>query len=103
MIAKFFQGLRSIPYTIWLALLGLSIFGWFSIFGKHGLYEMEQLRRIKAELSEQKIKLEKEKQNLEAELQHLHDPEYLKHLIHKELGYVEEREVVIKFAPKNSN
>ena len=103
MIEKFVLALRSIPLTLWLALLGLGIFGWFSFFGKHGLYEMEQLRRIKAELSEQKIKLEKEKQNLEAELQHLHDREYLKHLIHKELGYVEEREVVIKFAPKNSN
>ena len=103
MIEKFVQGLRSIPLTLWLVLFGLAVFGWFWIFGRHGLYELEQLRRIKAELSEQKIKLDQEKQNLEAELQHLHDPQYLKHLIHKELGYVEEREVVIKFAPKNNN
>lgn len=61
---------------------------------------MEQLRRTKAQLSEEKIKQEKEKERLEKELQFLKDPRYQKHLIHKELGYVEEGEMIIQFPKK---
>ena len=87
----------SIPWTTWLILLGFVVVGWFWIFGHHGLYEMEQLRKVRSELLDEKENQEEERQKLESELQHLQEPEYVKHLIHKELGYVEEGEMVIQF------
>lgn len=58
---------------------------------------MEELRSVKAGLLQEKEKLAKEKETLKRELKNLKDPRYQKHLIHKELGLVEEGEVMIKF------
>ncbi len=61
---------------------------------------MEQIVRMKRQLLEQKVQLEAEKKELEGELKRLDDPRYLKHLIHKDLGYVESGEVMIKLPAK---
>ena len=80
-----------------LLVSGFLIFLWFWIFGHQGLYEMEQLRRVRSELMQEKIKVEQDKKNLEAEQKHSTDPQYIKHLIHRELGYIEKNEVMVKF------
>ncbi|MBI4124936.1 MAG: septum formation initiator family protein [Deltaproteobacteria bacterium] len=88
------------PFSAWLVLIGLLTFLWFWIFGSKGLYEMEQLRGLRQELLEEKTKLAVEKEQLETELKYLEDPEYQKHVIRRELGYIEDDEAVIQFHPK---
>lgn len=48
----------------------------------------------------QQATLGQEKQNLETELKWLDDPRYMKHRIHKEMGYVEPGEIIVKFPEK---
>lgn len=89
--------LRFFPLRVWLALLGFGIFFWFWVFGRQGLLDLEQLRRGRAELLQEEQNLLKERAQLKQELKLLKDPRYQKHLIHKELGFVEEGEAVIQF------
>ena len=91
---------RALPLSGWLVLAGLLTFLWFWIFGSKGLYEMEQLRGLRQELLDEKEKLAEEKKQLESELKHLNDPEYQRHIIHRELGYIKEDEALIQFHPK---
>lgn len=62
---------------------------------------MEQLRGARQELEEEKTKRTDEQEALKSQLQYLKDPTYQKHLIHKELGYVEEDEAIIKFSEQS--
>lgn len=89
--------LKSIPLTTWGLSLGLGLFFWMLVFGRQGLSELERLRQLKLALQNEEQKLVKEKTDLEEELKRLKNPHYLKHLIHKDLGYVEENELLIKF------
>lgn len=89
--------LRFFPLRVWLILLGLGIFFWFWVFGHQGLLDLEQLRRVRAELIQEEKELLKERAQLKQELKLLKDPRYQKHLIHKELGFVEGSEVILKF------
>lgn len=61
---------------------------------------MEQLRRVKQELLQKETQRVEEQTELKAKLKYLEDPNYQKHLIHQELGYVEENEVMIQFPSK---
>lgn len=90
------QIFHSLPLAAWLAVLAFSVFLWLLVFGHHGLYELERLLRIKNDLISQKEDLQKEKTNLNAELKNLENPVYLKHLIHKEMGFTESDEVIIQ-------
>lgn len=90
------QIFHSLPLATWLAVLALSIFLWLLVFGHHGLYELEHLLRVKKNLVSQREGLEKEKADLNTELKNLENPVYLKHLIHKEMGYTESDEVIIQ-------
>lgn len=87
---------RALPRSAWLILLGGLLFLWFWIFGRQGLYDLESLRRVRAELRREKVKLETEETELKAKLKYLDDPAYQKYLIHKELGWVEPDEAVIQ-------
>lgn len=89
--------LKSIPLTTWGLGLGLGLFFWMLVFGRQGLSELERLRQSKLTLQNEEEQLLKEKGKLEEELKRLKNPHYLKHLIHKDLGYVEENELMIKF------
>lgn len=62
---------------------------------------MEYLRGVRQALTQEKAQLTEEQKELKAKLEYLKDPNYQKHLIHKELGYVEEDEVVVQFPKKN--
>ena len=88
---------RSLPLATWLCVAALGIFLWFWVCGSHGLIEMEHLIRMKRGLILQQATLGQEKQNLETELKWLDDPRYMKHRIHKEMGYVEPGEIIVKF------
>ena len=93
---------RALPLSRWLILAGLLTFLWFWIFGAQGLYEMEHQRGVRQELTGEKTKLLEEKESLESEMRHLDAPEYQKHIIHRELGYIEDDEAVIQFHPQNN-
>jgi cell division protein FtsB len=88
------------PWTTWIFLLGVGLFVWLWIFGNEGLYELEKLFGVKGRLVQTQAELTREKEELEAERKRLKDPRYLKHLIHKELGFVEKDEAMIQFVPK---
>lgn len=91
------QIVHAMPWSAWFLLIGLVVFLWFWIFGTKGLYEMEQLRGVRQELTQEKTKLVEEKKQLEQELQYLKDPEYQQYIIRRELGYIKEDEVLIQF------
>lgn len=78
------------------------LFFWLLLFGNQGLYELENLRHLKASFIHQTEALQNEQKELKEELKNLDNPEYLKHLIHKELGYVADDEVIVKFPPKET-
>ena len=90
------QVFRSLPLSTWLAVLAFSIFLWLLVFGHHGLYELEYLLRTKKDLISQKEMLQNEKKDLNVEIQNLDNPLYLKHLIHKEMGFTEPDEVIVQ-------
>lgn len=96
----FLRIVRSLPLTHWLLIAGFGSFLWFWIFGSNGLVELEQRIRLKRNYAAQKESLAVEKEKLEQELKNLENPRYLKHLIHKELGFVEPDEMVIQFREK---
>ena len=52
---------------------------------------------MQAELTEKNADLKNEKQDLENQLEQIKDPEYRKHLVHQELGFIESDEWVVKF------
>ncbi|MDO8527627.1 MAG: septum formation initiator family protein [Deltaproteobacteria bacterium] len=87
---------RSLSLRTWLSVLGISLFLWFWIFGHQGLYQLEHLLRAKRGMVLQQKNLVDEKKELEAEIRRLNNPRYQKHLIHKELGFVEKGEVLIQ-------
>lgn len=81
----------------WAGLVFLLLFGWFWIFGNKGFYELEMLKQQRARLLLEEKEGEKKKRQLEAELERLKDPRYQRHLIHRDLGFIEEDEVMILF------
>lgn len=91
------QIFRSFSLSTWLILLALVLFLWLWIFGHQGLVELENLRQVRADLSEQKEELKKEREELEKELKHLQDPLHQKYLVHKELGLIQNGEVLVLF------
>lgn len=91
------QIFRSFPLSTWLILLALVLFLWLWIFGHQGLAELENLRQVRSDLSEQERELKKEREELEKELKHLQDPLRQKYLVHKELGFIQNGEVLVLF------
>lgn len=91
---------RALPWTTWLGIFLIGTFFWFWIFGNQGLVELEKLRQAKVDFLAEKENLLKEKESLEAELKRLKDPRHIKHLIHKDLGFVEDGEIMIQFNNK---
>ncbi len=96
----FLRFFHSLSVTTWITLLAFILFFWLLAFGHHGLYELEQLLRIKNNLLFEKEALVSEKKALNSELKHLEDPIYLKYLIHKEMGFTQPDEVIIQLQKK---
>lgn len=92
--------LSAFSFKTWIAASALILFLWVWIFGQQGLLLLENLRHKKSELLSQQKKFKEEETSLKKELRNLEDPDYLKHLIHKDLGYVQEDEVLIREKPQ---
>lgn len=88
---------RSLSPTGWAGMIFLILFGWFWLFGNKGFYELENLKQQREKLSAAAKEIEKENALLAAELEKLKVSRYQRHLIHRDLGYVGNDEVLIMF------
>ena len=89
--------IRGFSTKSWIFLFGMLLALWILLFGSDGPYQLERLKQSEQSFLRQKEQLLSEQKNLQSEMKKMETPKYLKHLIRKDLGYVEPNEVIVKF------
>ena len=63
------------------------------------MVELETLKQQRTTLSTEEKTIASENEKLKLEIEKLKDPRYQRHLIHRDLGYVESDELLIMIDP----
>jgi cell division protein FtsB len=80
-----------------IAALSLVSLLFFTIFGEHGLIDLNTLKNERDQLAEKSVQLTNKNLSLSVEIDRLkHDPKYIENVARQELGMVGEDELILK-------